>query len=33
MLNMSKEEIEKRTKELTLLLELPSDNRLIETLR
>jgi len=33
MLNMDKEQIAKRTKELSLLLELPSDNRLVETLR
>lgn len=33
MLNMNKDEIAKRTKELALLLELPSDNRLVETLR
>jgi ABC-type multidrug transport system ATPase subunit/ABC-type multidrug transport system permease subunit len=32
MLNMDKEQIAKRTKELSLLLELPSDNRLVETL-
>ncbi|XP_026813048.1 ABC transporter G family member 23-like [Rhopalosiphum maidis] len=32
MLNMNKDEIAKRTKELALLLELPSDNRLVETL-
>ncbi|XP_025200629.1 ABC transporter G family member 23-like [Melanaphis sacchari] len=32
MLNMDKEEVAKRNKELSLLLELPSDNRLIETL-
>lgn len=32
MLNMDKEQIAKRIKELSLLLELPSDNRLVETL-
>ncbi|KAL4131486.1 hypothetical protein QTP88_008794 [Uroleucon formosanum] len=32
MLNMNKEQIAKRTKELSLLLELPSDNRLVEIL-
>lgn len=33
MLNMSSQKILERAKELSALLELPSDNRLVETLR
>lgn len=33
MLNMKDEKIMERTKELTILLELPSNNRLVESLR
>lgn len=33
MLNMKNEQIMKRAKELTILLELPSSNRLVESLR
>lgn len=33
MLNMSDQKIKERAKELSTLLELPDNNRLIETLR
>lgn len=33
MLNMEINDVLKRVKELTKLLELPADNRLVETLR